>query len=614
MGESLAGGREALVRAGCPVDAQRWLRFSNFERYYYPAFAMQDGLLVARGLGHVHIFSPLLVLVHSATGIKPGSTTSTSLAPTDRDGPSPEDASDARALLGPTLYAALLRFHHSPSASAGGGSRLVGAAANLANTIARLETIDEDARRASMTRTAIPPEKHSKSASPLALEMDASRCYGMKPCIHTAPVERLRRGCLTAKLWAGKWSIGLNTSRGRSMRQKHYPFGLDFSATPLASQQFVPALDCDYASALVLSPQSAIRGEHTSVAAEEYAMERLSGVRGKLWLMIGTSIDQNVLKFACESFGAERTLFADVSQDAKLHLCNVRALGITLAYAFSNGLVSVREGASTCRVPTRSEMLQRAHSLDEQLGAAGWANGPDFVSLSGVEWDFQHWFFCNATPWISQAERVVQEQVDTVRERWPRVKAVLLRPMFRSTYHEFFQGDPAVYARYNAVLQRLVDSAGSIGPQRAAGAATTSDTAGGAGAVCPPLALLDLPTLMNYSATAGGCAGGFAEGHGTCSSMSGWTVDGLHPPTWVMGTFLGLSLNMLSDFATACHPIGGGAPHRGPAEASQVDAEAMADSAEGDEAFRSAETEEAVVTGEETDATEVEAARGARWR
>ena len=296
-------------------------------------------------------------------------------------------------------------------------------------------------------------------------------------------------------------------------------------------------------------------------------MERLGGVRGKLWLMIGTSIDQNALKFACESFGLERTLFSDVSQDVKLHLCNIRPLGITLAYSFGNGLVSLREGASRCRSPTRDEMQQHAQSLDEQLVAAGWADGPDFVSLSGIEWDFQHWHFCNATPWVNHAEPTVRQRVSTVRERWPRLKAVLLRPMFRSTYHEFFQADPSVYAAYNDVLRRIVEDASKSYDVRRGG--SRAPAAAGV-PPCPPLAILDLPTLMNYSASLGGCVGGFPEGKGTCSSMSGWTVDGLHPSQWVIGQFLGLSLNVLSDYST-CPPIGSGRERkRRPDEALQV--------------------------------------------
>ena len=47
------------------------------------------------------------------------------------------------------------------------------------------------------------------------------------------------------------------------------------------------------------------------------------------------------------------------------------------------------------------------------------------------------------------------------------------------------------------------------------------------------------------------------DDHGTCSSRSGWTIDGLHPPWWVLGGYLSASLNVLADYA-GCPAVGAG--------------------------------------------------------
>ena len=51
---------------------------------------------------------------------------------------------------------------------------------------------------------------------------------------------------------------------------------------------------------------------------------------------------------------------------------------------------------------------------------------------------------------------------------------------------------------------------------------------------------LDLAHLLMYKN--GTCMHGAAAGHGTCSSLSRWTLDGLHPPNWLLKVYMKLSL------------------------------------------------------------------------
>ena len=39
---------------------------------------------------------------------------------------------------------------------------------------------------------------------------------------------------------------------------------------------------------------------------------------------------------------------------------------------------------------------------------------------------------------------------------------------------------------------------------------------------------------------------------GSCSSRTGWTVDGLHPSKWVMLQFLSLAAQSAADVGDAC--------------------------------------------------------------
>lgn len=157
-----------------------------------------------------------------------------------------------------------------------------------------------------------------------------------------------------------------------------------------------------------------------------------------------------------------------------------------------------------------------------------------------------------------------------MRGQWPRVQAIFLRTMFRrsvlslfrisnlmnthatppaclyacSTYKGIFMGNTAMYKQYNDAMHSLArlhrDTKLQAKP-------TPSPSV-----MCPMIAVLDLPSIMNYSDSTGLCVGGKPSGQGTCSSLSGWTEDGLHPARWVLAQFLNMCLNVLSDCTGAC--------------------------------------------------------------
>ncbi|KAL3893584.1 MAG: hypothetical protein SGPRY_014129 [Prymnesium sp.] len=59
---------------------------------------------------------------------------------------------------------------------------------------------------------------------------------------------------------------------------------------------------------------------------------------------------------------------------------------------------------SGSRRPTSDEHQMMMRQLDEELSARGWSDGPDLVSLSGVEWDFQNWYYSKTAPWLEDAQ------------------------------------------------------------------------------------------------------------------------------------------------------------------------------------------------------------------
>ena len=84
-------------------------------------------------------------------------------------------------------------------------------------------------------------------------------------------------------VWTGRWAIGLQSARALvgNNRLQH--------VQPLIEQKFTPMVDCDTADVLLLSPLTQMRGPHVSVAGSEHTLLRLEGLKGKLWLAIGTS-------------------------------------------------------------------------------------------------------------------------------------------------------------------------------------------------------------------------------------------------------------------------------------------------------------------------------------
>ena len=202
---------------------------------------------------------------------------------------------DLRAVIGLPLLDALARFRRARHTDS----------LRLETTlVSDLERVAERAAK-ELGQDAAPVDE---------VEEALTDCRGLLPCLHSTAAERTGRGCTGDALWSGEWARELrggrlskrikgfevNPRRLSKRRSAAHPKAK--SEDVLLNQQFAPSTDCDIGSFSHLSHERRIRGPHVSVAREEHTLRRLSRLRGRVWLLLGTSIEENELSLVCKAF------------------------------------------------------------------------------------------------------------------------------------------------------------------------------------------------------------------------------------------------------------------------------------------------------------------------
>ena len=150
-----------------------------------------------------------------------------------------------------------------------------------------------DARLAVLEGAASPQPLPSLSDSPLRFKsVPLQSCLNMVPCLHTTAQDRLLAGC-SSSVWTGRWAIDPQRESSRLRGEA-------------SDQKYITARDeaCEPANAFMLSPVRSVRGKVTD-AIEQHGNMRLRGLRGKMWLMFGTSVDHMLIRDICVDFNAE---------------------------------------------------------------------------------------------------------------------------------------------------------------------------------------------------------------------------------------------------------------------------------------------------------------------
>eukprot|EP00316_Scyphosphaera_apsteinii_P008832 CAMPEP_0119307694 /NCGR_PEP_ID=MMETSP1333-20130426/8108_1 /TAXON_ID=418940 /ORGANISM="Scyphosphaera apsteinii, Strain RCC1455" /LENGTH=461 /DNA_ID=CAMNT_0007311289 /DNA_START=156 /DNA_END=1542 /DNA_ORIENTATION=- len=342
-------------------------------------------------------------------------------------------------------------------------------------------------------------------------------CGGVLPCLHSSPAERLGRRC-DDELWHGHWALTPKANQSQLRSKEWYE-------TPTGQEWSVATTDCDLANPFSLSPLASRGSSHVTVATEQHAFLRLQGVRGRLWLMFGTSVDHMTLSAACLRFGATKQL-SHLEGTTMMPWCHLSPLNLTLAEFSGHGLTAEAWTRSEKTIREHYQLIQRHLRIN-----VGWSTGPDILTFAGVEWDFKTW----DRPGTARKELLdvvpkLIKLIGTAFAFWPSLVSISLRPSPMSTYKGFDLSSSvqqvderlALYALYTARLREV------------AAAMLLPLVAG----ICQRrVHVLDLPRMMHCQ---------------VCSRSSGWTKDGLHPVGWVHAAYFSAALNIFSDYITEC--------------------------------------------------------------
>jgi hypothetical protein len=421
---------------------------------------------------------------------------------------------------------------HDASASASKLAALEGEVAQLRNRVAALEA----ASGLLPTQSATRPSSF-KPVSPAA-------CQNSVPCLHTNARERLASGCSHA-LWVGQWLIDPLSNASL------------LAGNGALEQRFHAAADdqCEPAHAFLLSPEPRIRG-HVTDANERHASSRLRGVRSKLWLLIGSSVDHQIVRDVCVDFRAQR-LDVEAPPTALHPLPGLRIdyctfpspLGLKVAYIGYKGLTALEVQSNASLQAQRFGEISSLLRATKALGTT-----PDFVSFGGIEWDFKQWGLQKMQPHSAADWAAIRNalalQLAAARQAWPRLHGLFLRSQFRTTYRwyrDWVDVAGEEYERYNGLMRGLAAASTAAPPAQTLGGSAEASTRepGGAaaGSACGAVHVLDIARAFNCTNE---------RGYHSCGRESGWTVDGLHPSPWAMRAYFSTAVNVLADVGEAC--------------------------------------------------------------
>jgi hypothetical protein len=245
---------------------------------------------------------------------------------------------------------------------------------------------------------------------------------------------------------------------------------------------------------------------HVVSSEFERTLSFFETLRHSSWLMIGTSIDLSALKLVCDAFQTEQELaslsvantisFVEGQDSTRIVSCKIPIIDFRMSYIFGEGMFSHRGLQFDAHV-----FEARLKRIREVFAARQWAT-PQHITVSGIEWDLKYWNHAN--PKVNATEIV--DQLTQIVRRQPA--HATFRTMFKSTYRGF-SGDAELLGTLNAAV---------LNTQKG----------------------VHLARLVMYEN--GTCMHGAPSGHGTCSSLSRWTMDGLHPPNWLLKVYIRLCL------------------------------------------------------------------------
>ena len=483
-----------------------------------------------------------------------------------------------------------------------------------ASLIAALEqqiaTLQEQVARLQAMNTS--DTRLSTSFVPVA----STDCYGVKPCLHSTPISRIEADCTHAvwagTFGDGKWvrlvpwntTSSSNTTSVSPSQPEYFPQRSEceqasggHTCRPVAPPHrrippdlFRPLIgdQCDLTDVWKLT--RLFKG-HVKMAETAHWHQRLRGVKHALWLAVGSSIDYGVWKEACYGFGAKQyTIDADDGGSRlPAHLqhekgnpwpstllvswCHVEALNSTFAHVTAQGIATTALQTNASLQPLR---FAEIGAQLQRIGAHGFGGEPTFLSFGGIEWDFKNWrclFPRAATEWrepLRGPMSTLEMQADAARAAWPSLRAVFVRTTFHPTaggggfnceccarerdyerYNELLRGSEAISASSREGRAHAIGEAAGQGQDAAVGETSArgrevaiSRSRGRerlAAAECMRIRVLDLQRLMMCT-----------DAVGSCSSSTGWTVDGLHPSRPILLGFVAIALQVMADWGAVC--------------------------------------------------------------
>ena len=308
-------------------------------------------------------------------------------------------------------------------------------------------------------------------------------CGGRTPCMTTTALERIeRRNCgfsNSNSLWEGKWEA----DRPWDGLRFHSAQGNEGA--------------CEISDIFWLAVNKKIRG-HVNDAKLQFLDFRLDGLRNKVWLMIGTSIDHRITRLLCKLLGAKTEPLRHPSDSSKLpgDFCVWEPFNFTFAYVFGGPINSYG-------------------GIWKSLSSFSFLR-PHFISLAGIEWGLlhlpKHW---TTTQFLTD----LRNKIIRIRNTFSGALLVarnnyLTKSALRGPKKEAHKAMLRMF--YEVSQENKTDSQCSFGTR---------------------IHLWDVASFMGSRAPN--------------LNSKGWT-DGLHWSHWVMYQYVNLCLHQLSDLAIYC--------------------------------------------------------------
>jgi hypothetical protein len=166
-------------------------------------------------------------------------------------------------------------------------------------------------------------------------------------------------------------------------------------------------------------------------------------------MIVGTSIDHRILRHSQSLFGEDAVRIVDFAPKSGHYFesCTIPEFNFSIAYTIERGSSTLSSSRNI------SGEMERFKTIDQVIRENGWTQGPHFLCLSGIEWDFKNWKDAHISMNTSLIGPFILLQLDIAKKVWPLIEVTVYRNVYNAP--KYIHNKTAVQIYNNIVTNTL---------------------------------------------------------------------------------------------------------------------------------------------------------------